>query len=140
MIMAEHVEFTTASPAAIWQLWSNVERWAEWDTDLEYVRLSGIFQKGAVGHLKPKGFFRLPFAITECKEKEYFIDQTNMYVARLVFTHTITKEGNGYRITHRAEARGLFGWFFAWMMGKGMRHDLPLSMKKLVAVAERHGK
>ena len=140
MIMAKHTEKTVASPATIWKLWSSIDKWAEWDVDLDYVRINGPFKKGARGHLKPKGFFRLPFSIIECKENVSFTDQTNLILGKLVFTHTVTKTADGCEITHRAEARGLFGWILGLIMGRSMRKDLPLSMKRLVEAAEKYEK
>ena len=37
----EHSIETTASPEAIWRLWSDVERWPEWNADIEQIEISG---------------------------------------------------------------------------------------------------
>ena len=54
MLIIEHTVETTASPAAIWNIWQDVENWNTWDAGIEYSRLDGPFQTGTTGILKPK--------------------------------------------------------------------------------------
>ena len=49
-----HTLKTSASPESIWAIWTNVEHWSEWDTELVDSRLESAFALGAVGTLTPK--------------------------------------------------------------------------------------
>ena len=50
----QHQQSTSASKATIWDIWRDVERWPEWDIELEHATLPGDFGLGAVGTLKAK--------------------------------------------------------------------------------------
>ena len=47
MWSTEHSVETKAAPEAVWRVWSDVERWPEWNADLERADLSGPFAAGA---------------------------------------------------------------------------------------------
>jgi uncharacterized protein YndB with AHSA1/START domain len=49
-----HTLKTTATPERIWAIWTDVEHWAQWDTELISADLDGAFVLGAIGRLKPK--------------------------------------------------------------------------------------
>ena len=36
-----------AEPAEVWKMWTDVERWPEWDVSKEIARLDGPFQPGS---------------------------------------------------------------------------------------------
>ena len=60
---------TSASPETIWTIWTNVQAWPTWDTELEYAKLEyakleGPFALGAKGKLKAKGNQEAEFVIT----------------------------------------------------------------------------
>jgi hypothetical protein len=40
MWVTEHSVETTATPEAIWRNWSEVDRWPEWNGDIERIDLS----------------------------------------------------------------------------------------------------
>jgi len=49
----------------IWKLWSNVDHWHLWDSDIESARLAGSFKKGSFFTLKPKGFRAVQIQLSE---------------------------------------------------------------------------
>src|SRR5438045_9694412 len=54
--MAEHSHSvdTTASPEAVWAIWSKPESWPEWNPDVEEVKLDGPFVAGTTGSMRTK--------------------------------------------------------------------------------------
>ena len=46
---------TTASPEAIWRLWSDVAGWTEWNADIEHIEISGPFAAGSTISMTPVG-------------------------------------------------------------------------------------
>ena len=55
MWTTEHTAETTAAPEAIWRVWSDAERWPEWNADLERAELTGPFAAGSTITMFPKG-------------------------------------------------------------------------------------
>ena len=49
-----HTLKTSASPERIWAIWTDVDRWSAWDTELSHADLEQPFSLGAVGKLTPK--------------------------------------------------------------------------------------
>ena len=47
----------------LWELYSNVSRWKEWDNDVENVVLHGNFATGSNGIMSMKNGQSLPFLI-----------------------------------------------------------------------------
>jgi uncharacterized membrane protein len=41
--VVEHSVETSAAPDAVWRLWTDVERWPEWNAGVEQIELSGDF-------------------------------------------------------------------------------------------------
>jgi hypothetical protein len=61
----DHTVETTASPEKIWAAWTDVERWPQWDTELDSASLEGSFALGAKGRVKPKRGPEARFSISE---------------------------------------------------------------------------
>jgi len=45
---------TSASPAAVWKIWSDTSTWAEWNPDVQSMTLNGPFAAGTSGTMKTK--------------------------------------------------------------------------------------
>jgi uncharacterized protein YndB with AHSA1/START domain len=45
---------TSASPAAVWKVWSDTSTWAEWNPDVQSMTLNGPFAAGTSGTMKTK--------------------------------------------------------------------------------------
>jgi len=65
---------TSASKAAIWRLWTDVENWKQFDVALEYSYLqdNAVFAEGVQGYLKADGAPRVGFEIEQLKQGESF--------------------------------------------------------------------
>jgi uncharacterized protein YndB with AHSA1/START domain len=45
---------TSASPAAVWKIWSDTSTWQEWNPDVQSMTLNGPFAAGTSGTMKTK--------------------------------------------------------------------------------------
>ena len=45
---------SSASPAAVWKIWSDTSTWAEWNPDVQSMTLNGPFAAGTSGTMKTK--------------------------------------------------------------------------------------
>src|SRR5712691_2101702 len=102
----EYEHPTTASPEAIWALWSDVGRWTEWDPDLEEVTLDGGFVAGARGALTPKGLDAFPFTITRAEPGHGYTDETPLPGAVLRFDHDLLSADGRTIIRQRVTMEG----------------------------------
>ncbi len=53
-----------ADPATVWKVWTDVDRWPEWDVSKEIARLDGPFEPGVSGWAKQRGNLGGAFTIT----------------------------------------------------------------------------
>ena len=130
----EHSIETSASPAAVWALWSDVGRWVEWDTSVSAMRMDGPFAPGGTGVMTIEGQGDIEFRLTDVEPGIGFTDETVLPVATLRFGHTMTPlPGGRLRVTHRVTIDGPA----AQGMGPQVTADVPDAMAGLVAIAER---
>jgi len=137
MLITEHTEQTTAQPSAIWKLYQDVENWNSWDHALEYTKLNGKFAEGSTIKLKVKNGPLVDIVINKLEENKLFIDTSNLFLCKIIDTHTITQKAGTTLVTHKIEMTGLLSFFFAFVIGRDMKKDLPSVMKSLVAKAEK---
>jgi hypothetical protein len=121
---------------AIWNLWSNVNTWTTWDQGIEACSLEGEFISGTKGILTPRGAPALPFHMTDVKPLESFTDETELPGAKLTFHHFLTETPEGLKVTHQVTINGPAWENYASGFGKGLEHELPHTVAKLVQVAE----
>ena len=123
----EHSVETTASGEAVWRLWSDVERWGEWDTSVQKVTLDGPFEPGSTGTMYIEGMPPLGFRLTEVSPGVGFTDETTIPGGVVRFAHRY----EAGRVTHRVEIEG------PGELGPMITADVPEAMEKLVRLAEK---
>lgn len=133
----EYTHSASAEPDTVWQLWSDVSRWTEWDTDLEQVTLESEFAAGTVGSLKPKGMDALPFTLTRVEAGVGFSDETRLPEAVLRFDHDVRHAaGGGAAITQRVAMDGPLAGVYFGQLGAKIVLDVPAVLERLAAIAE----
>jgi hypothetical protein len=120
----------------IWKLWSDVATWPIWDDGIEACSLEGSFISGTKGTLTPKSAPALPFLMTDVKPLESFTDETELPGAKLTFHHFLEQTPAGLKVTHQVTIDGPAWENYASGFGKGLEHELPHTVAKLVQVAE----
>ncbi len=120
-----------ASEENIWETWSNVTNWPEWDADLEWSKLEGPFKQGASGTLKPKNWKALPFTLSEVFPGKSFKTLTKMPLGTVCeFDHVVEKlSADRIRITHTAMVRGALAPIFRFTLKRSLRTGLRVCWK-----------
>jgi hypothetical protein len=119
----------------VWNLYSNVNRWSEWDTDIQNVDLEGMFVKGTKGTMFMNGMPPLAFTLDVVEKGEKFINSSSLGDIAVQFGHYIIDEGNNeYTLKHTVQITGsddnkLQG------IGQGIVANIPISMEKLFQLA-----
>ncbi|HJY65994.1 MAG TPA: SRPBCC family protein, partial [Streptosporangiaceae bacterium] len=84
-----------AEPAEVWKVWTDVERWPEWDVSKEIARLDGPFQPGASGWAKQRGNLGGSFTITEVDAGRRWVSECPVPLGRVVFEHVLEDLAGG---------------------------------------------
>ncbi|MEV4310682.1 SRPBCC family protein [Actinocrispum sp. NPDC049592] len=128
----EHSEVTDASTDAVYALWADVTRWAEWDTSIVGITIDGPFAAGSRGTMTIEGMPPIPYTLTEVTVGRSFSDETAIPGAVLRFGHVVeTVDGGRTKVTHRVEIEGEN----AAELGPMVTGDVPEAMRALVKLA-----
>jgi len=71
MWVTEHSVETTAPPEAIWRQWSDVDRWPEWNGDIERIEVDGPFAVGSRIRMVPVGDEPVELRIAEASSPSF---------------------------------------------------------------------
>ncbi|MEH7108139.1 SRPBCC family protein [Bacillus sp. JJ1764] len=133
----EHTITTKAKAETIWNLYSDISTWTEWDKGIASALLEGSFVKGARGLLQPVGQDPLPFELTEVNPLQGFSDVTDIPNAgiQIHFTHVLMESAGEMQVTHRVTIRGINSEQLGPKFGAHMVKGIPSTMERLVALA-----
>jgi Polyketide cyclase / dehydrase and lipid transport len=130
----EHSIETTVSPEAIWRAWAAVDRWPEWNSDIERISLAGPFAQGATIAMTPRGQETVELRIAEAVEGELFVDEADVGGTVVRTTHRIDRVGDDrFRVVYRLEADGPA----AEQLGPAVSADFPETIDALVEHAAK---
>ncbi|MFJ7932506.1 SRPBCC family protein [Peribacillus sp. NPDC096448] len=133
----EHSVDTRASKEAIWDLYSNIEKWTDWDKSLKSVSLENNFSEGTKGTMLPVGQKEVCFKLVDVNDKVKFTSETSLTEAvKMSFVHKLTSvENNGVRITHRVVISGPGAKEIGAKIGPFLTKDIPETMNNLAEQA-----
>ncbi|MEM1035419.1 MAG: SRPBCC family protein [Pseudomonadota bacterium] len=130
-----HEVTTTADPADVWRLWTDVSTWKDWDKGLSDAELDGAFGVGAKGKIIPLSGPSARFDVTEYNEGASYAFETRLPFARLEVRRSfVGTDPTVFR--HDVSFKGLLGGFWAGRFGPGFREALPPTMETIAELAE----
>ncbi len=125
----EHVVVVPASKQVVWQWWTDVEKWPQWDTDLIESALLGEFAVGTQGRMKVADDALVSFTISEVIPEERFVAHIALFGATLSYTYAMASEEDGsLKITHGAELSGLFSFVWRMLLKSKIQKTLTLAL------------
>jgi hypothetical protein len=131
-----HTLKTSASAAKIWRIWTDVERWGEWDTELYAARLDTAFELGAIGKLTPKRGSVSTFKISQFSPGESYTFTIALPLCRLNVHRYLTERADGLYFTHEVAFRGILSFMFGLLLGRKFKAVLPSVMQNVRQIAE----
>jgi Polyketide cyclase / dehydrase and lipid transport len=138
MWTTEHSIETTASPEAIWRLWSDVATWPEWNEDIEKIEISGPFAVGSTIAMTPIGQDTVELRIAEASESHLFIDEAEFPDVVVRTVHRIDPvSGDRRKVIYRMEISGPAAGTVGPELGPQISSDFPETLSGLVERAER---
>lgn len=137
MKIIEHAETTTATREQIWALWADLPGWPKWDETLESVKIDGPFESGTFGSLKPIKAKEIAIEILDVDEPNSFVDIQLLPKASMRTEHRISESADGsLLITQSVTFSGPLKRIFSFILGRSMKRDMPVAMRKLIELAE----
>ncbi len=128
---------TKATREQIWKLWVNVENWRNWDSQVEFSKLNGKFEKGTYGVLKPIKSPKSKFELVSVENLSEFTTRSYLPLTKMDFIHELNeKEGQLY-ITHGVKITGVLTFLFSRIIGEKIIRELPNVIETLSKMAEK---
>ena len=138
MWQTEHSTQTTATPEAVWTVWSDVERWPEWNGDLERAEISGPFDAGSTITMHPRVGDAIELRLADVSKPVRFTDEADLGQVIVRTVHEIRPDdGDGSRIVYRMEIRGPAADTIGAQVGPEITADFPDVLAALAERAER---
>jgi len=131
-----------ASPAAVWQVWTDVASWPDWDVSKEIARLDGEFRVGTTGWAKQRNNLGGLFMITLIDPGRRFVTECPLPVGagKVIFDHRIEALDRGQvRVVKSVAVQGGFAPLFRLVVAPRMRRDIAESLAAMERrVRSRH--
>ncbi len=119
---------TEASAEQIWAIWEDVSSWPCWDSELEWVELSGPFKEGATGRMKPKKGPTVTFTLDKVIKNVFFSDYAKLPLTHMSFDHEYIcskkSHSSNNKIRHTVTMSGLLSPFFGMVIGSKIKLHL----------------
>lgn len=132
-----HTESTTAEASKIWNIWTDVPHWQEWDTGLKEATLDGEFNKGSKGKLIPDKGPKSKFIISELDEGTSYTMKTRIPLGWLIVKRRLEQQNGQTLFTHEVEFTGPLKKILGNKLGKRYRAMLPKVLTKIKTIAEK---
>lgn len=123
---------TSASPDAVWALWSNPVTWPVWDPAVEAVTLDGPFEEGTAGRMTLGGGIEVPVHLDIVEPGLRYLDRLVMGELVIRIDHLVQALDSGAEVTVTTTIDGPG----ADDIGPMVTHDAPKAMEALVVMAE----
>jgi uncharacterized protein YndB with AHSA1/START domain len=112
----EHSADSKASPASVWDRYTDVDNWSQWSTKgVEESSLDGEFEVGSKGMSKAPHMPKGKFELIEVEPEERFVSKATFPGGTMHFEHILDATDGGTRITHKASLDGPL--VFLWSPG-----------------------
>jgi uncharacterized protein YndB with AHSA1/START domain len=138
MWTVEHSVETGAAPEAIWSLWSDVDRWPEWNADLANAELDGAFEAGSTIRMTSADGDVVELRIAEAEPPVRFVDEAQVGGITVRTTHRVDRAAaDRVRIVYRMEISGPEADTIGRELGPQISGDFPDVLAALAERAER---
>ncbi len=121
----------------VWHLWTDINNWPSWHSDLEYCKMQGPCQVGNYFILKPKGVKAVKIVITNMIEGQELTDCTQFPGAKMYDTHKIEETPEGLRLTNIVRVTGPLQWLWVKLVAKNVAASHPHELDILADLARK---
>ncbi len=127
---------TSASPEAIWKIWTDVPNWKDWDTGLKDASIKDSFNLGVKGTIISLENRKSKFKVVEYIEGQSYTYKTKLPLGSLYVKRYLTTKNGRTTFTHEVWFKGLTSGFFAKSFGGKFREMLPDVLNNIKTIAE----
>jgi hypothetical protein len=134
----EHAAEAAVAPAAIWDLWADVQRCGDWNADIERIAIEGPFAVGSEITMTPRGADPVLLRIVAAEPGESFVDEASFEGLAIRTEHRIERlGGERVRVVYRTEIGGPAADEAGPEIGAAITDDFPVTIAALLETARQ---
>lgn len=130
---------TSASPAAVWAIWADAARWADWNPQLERAEFDTELAVGTEVKMKIRRGGTIRSTVAALEPERLLRIESRFPFARLGHEHRVDPAGSGSEISNRTYLTGPLSGLYALMMGRQARKQVAELPERERELAERRG-
>lgn len=128
---------TTASPQAVWKVWSDTPTWQEWNPDVQSMALNGPFATGTTGVMKTKQGTRQIVLSDVAPGRSFRLETSVIPLTRFIFDCKVAAGPSGRTtVSQSVTVGGPLGGIVGGMMSKQIADTFPPLLQGLARKAE----
>jgi len=128
---------TSASPEHIWEIWTDVATWKDWDSGLQDAEMEDAFALNSKGVILSLDGRKARFKVVAYQPGQSYTYKTRLPLGGLYVKRTLSERNGQTVFTHEVWFSGLTKGIFAKALGADFMQKLPGAMQALQTIAER---
>lgn len=116
----------------VWKVWTDLNLWHTWQSDIEYAKLEGEFKVGNTFLLKPKGGPRVSIEIIQLEPNRKFVDLTRFPGARMYGSHEFLIHGDELEIVTTMSIDGPLSFLWRKLVAEGVANGMKDQTENLI--------
>ncbi|HZW26732.1 MAG TPA: SRPBCC domain-containing protein [Gallionella sp.] len=119
----------------VWKVWTDVNQWHTWQSDIEYARLEGEFRVGNTFLLKPEGGPRVNIEIIIVEPNRQFTDLTRFPGAKMYGSHEFVIHGDELEIKTTMSIEGPLSFVWRKIVAEDVANGMMAQTDSLIEKA-----
>ncbi|MBS9781722.1 MAG: SRPBCC family protein [Gammaproteobacteria bacterium] len=132
----EETIIINAPAEKIFQCYENVNKWQDWDSEIQSASIEEDFQVGAIGKLKPQKGPEAKIEIIEITKPISFTVVSKLPLCLMTFEHHLVENDNQTEVTHAVSFTGVTAFLFGRLIGSDIKKGLPITLAGLKKFVE----
>lgn len=120
----------------VWKVWTDLNQWHTWQSDIEYAKIEGEFKVGNTFLLKPKGGPRVKIEIINVEPNMQFTDLTRFPGAKMYGSHEFVIHGDELEIKTTMSIKGPLSFLWRKLVAEGVANGMMEQTKNLIEKAK----
>lgn len=120
----------------VWKVWTDLNQWHTWQSDIEYAKLEGEFKVGNTFLLKPKGGPKVNIEIIKVEPNRQFTDLTRFPGAKMYGSHEFVIHGDELEIKTTMSIEGPLSFVWRKIVAEGVANGMMEQTENLIEKAK----
>ena len=121
----------------VWKVWTDINQWHTWQSDIEHAKLVGEFKVGNTFLLKPKGGPKVKIELFKVEHHKEFTDLTRFPGAKMYGSHEFIHNGDELEIKTTMSIEGPLSFLWRKIVAEDIANGLREQTENLLEKARK---